>query len=313
MKKNKKYSGVIVPTVTPLLADYSLDQTALENLFNYLRQHDTLPFILGTTGESASLPLALKKEFIQLAGKLKKPGDVFYAGIASNCLSESVELAKIAFDADLDVVATHLPSYYALTQDQIKKYFETLADQVPGPLIIYNIPATTHTSIPLQIIEELSYHENIVGTKDSERSEERLQESLRLWANREDFSHFLGWAAQSANALFNGSDGLIPSTGNLHPGVYQQMVQAVQAGDREKAFRLQDLSDKLGNLYQKGRTLGDSLGALKALMNQIGLCQPYLMPPLQTLPENEQKALQQELQKIIKEEAIPFNLQLTDV
>jgi len=313
MKKNKKYSGVIVPTVTPLLADYSLDQTAVENLFNYLRQHNTLPFILGTTGESASLPLGLKKEFIQLAGKLKQPGDVFYAGIASNCLSESVELAKIAFDAGLDVVATHLPSYYALTQDQIKKYFETLADQVPGPLIIYNIPATTHTSIPLQIIEELSYHENIVGTKDSERSEERLQESLKLWAHREDFSHFLGWAGQSANALFNGSDGLIPSTGNLHPGVYQQMVQAVQAGDREKAFALQDLSDKLGNLYQKGRTLGDSLGALKTLMNQIGLCQPYLMPPLQTLPENEQKALQQELQKIIKEEAIPFNLQLTHV
>ena len=31
-------------------------------------------------------------------------------------------------------------------------------------------------SIPLDIVEKLSYHENIVGLKDSERDEKRLEE-----------------------------------------------------------------------------------------------------------------------------------------
>ncbi|GEO04387.1 dihydrodipicolinate synthase family protein [Adhaeribacter aerolatus] len=307
MKQHKKYQGIVVPTVTPLRENYQLDHEAVEKIFKHLRRNQAMPFILGTTGEAASLPLNLKKEFIQLAGKLKQPGSVLYGGIASNCLTESVELAKYCFDAGVDVVAAHLPSYYPLTENQVKKYFEQLADQVPGPLIIYNIPATTHYSIPLQLIEELSYHEKIVGTKDSERSEERLRESLALWAHREDFSHFLGWAAQSAEALFNGSDGLIPSTGNLHPGLYHQMVLAVKAGNRETAFALQKLSDRLGNLYQAGRTLGESLWALKALMQEVNLCQPHMMPPLQSLPEPEAEQLRQNFYALLNEEEI--NLQ----
>lgn len=304
MITRKKYRGVVVPAVTPLTADHQLDREAVERLFAHLRRYRAMPFILGTTGESASLPMALKKEFIALAGDLKQPGDVLYAGIASNCLPESVELAKRCFDAGVDVVAAHLPSYYALTEDQMLRYFEQLADQVPGPLIIYNIPATTHASIPLQILDQLSHHDNIVGTKDSERSDERLEESLKLWADRPDFSHFVGWAARSADALLAGSDGIIPSTGNLDPALYQELYQAALNGNQHHAFRLQKHSDLLGNLYQSGRTLGESLWALKVLMQEAGLCQPHVMPPLQPLPIAEQEALRTQLHELIQNESI---------
>jgi dihydrodipicolinate synthase/N-acetylneuraminate lyase len=287
MKLNKKYGGIVVPAITPLTSDLKLDQEALEKMFTNFWQHDVKPFIMGTTGESASLSLEIKYDYIQTAAKLKKPSDVLYAGISSNCLDESVDLARRCFDAGIDVVAATLPTYYALSADNMKRYFEQLADKVNGPLIIYNIPATTHMSIPLQVIDELSHHQNIVGTKDSERSEERLDASLRLWADRPDFCHFLGWAAKSAHALLNGSDGLIPSTGNLFPQIYSEMLQAVENGDRDKAFRMQESSDLFGNLYQSGRLLGESLAALKLLMQINNLCQPYMMPPLRTLAKEE--------------------------
>jgi dihydrodipicolinate synthase/N-acetylneuraminate lyase len=303
MKSNKKYSGVVIPTVTPLTSNYKLDHAAVEKMFNNFYNNNVMPFIIGTTGESASLPTEVKKDFIDVATKLKKPGTVLYAGIASNVFQESVELAKYCFDKGVDVVAANLPSYYALSNNQIKKYFEQLADAVPGPLIIYNIPATTHMSIPLSIIDELSHHPNIVGTKDSERSEERLQQSLALWSKREDFCHFLGWAAKSADAMINGSDGLIPSTGNLHPSIYNEMLQAVEAGDHAKAYDLQRISDVLGDLYQKGRTLGESLWALKVLMRQAGLCESHVMPPLQSLSADEEQKLVSAFNEIrIKEE-----------
>src|SRR4051812_13334847 len=106
----KKYRGTIVPAITPLNADRTLDVDAVERLFVFFRQHGVQPFILGTTGEAASLPVLLKQEYIRLAGRLKKDGDVLYAGISSNCLSDSVEAAKYAFDSGVDVVVATLPS-----------------------------------------------------------------------------------------------------------------------------------------------------------------------------------------------------------
>ena len=280
MNNKKKYKGIIVPAITPLTTGYKLDEIAVKKIFSNFYQHDISPFILGTTGESASLPYGIKTAYVEEAEKNKKPGSVLYAGISSNVFNESVEFAKFCADHAVDAVAATLPSYYSLNADQMKKYFEQLANTIPLPLIIYNIPATTHMSIPLQLIDELSHHPNIVATKDSERSEERLQQSLLLWKDREDFGHFLGWAAKSADALIGGSDGLIPSTGNLSPEIYSEMLQAVKENNYEHAYAMQNLSDDYGNSYQSGKTLGESLLALKILMNKKGLCEAVVMPPL---------------------------------
>ncbi|WP_431210785.1 dihydrodipicolinate synthase family protein [Puia sp. P3] len=277
---NKKYGGVVVPMVTPLNGDYSLDVVAVERLLLLFRQHGVQPFVLGTTGEASSMPAGLKQEFVRVAGRVKKAGDVLYVGIGSNCLADSVEAAKFAFGAGADVVVATLPSYYMLTEAQMEGYFERLASQAGGPLIIYNIPATTHHTIPVSVIDRLSHHHNIVGAKDSERSEERLSASLKLWSGRRDFSHFLGWTAKSGEALLGGGDGLVPSTANFAPALYRDMLEAAAQGDREKVGALQALSDELGNSYQAGRLLGESLAALKRIMEKEGLCGATMMPPL---------------------------------
>ena len=291
MKKRKKYSGVIIPAITPLTSDHQLDEGAVERIFQFFYKHNALPFILGTTGESSSLPLAVKKTYVKAAAKNKKPGTLLYAGISSNVVSESIEFTKFCADNSVDAVAANLPSYYALTESQIKKHYEKLAEACPLPLVIYNIPSTTHMSIPINIIDELSHHPNVVATKDSERNEERLKQSLELWKDRNDFSHFLGWSAKSAGALINGSDGLIPSTGNLVPEVYAEMVEANETGDHNKAYEMQKLSDIYGSLYQNAKILGESLWALKVLMKEKGLCESVVMPPLQSLNKDEEEKL----------------------
>jgi len=294
----KKYKGIIVPAVTPLTIDYQFDEVAVELIFNRFYQHNLSPFILGTTGESASLPLEIKKKYIRAVAKNKKGGSLLYAGISSNVLTESIYLAKLCADNAVDAVVASLPSYYALTHGQMKKYFEKLADAIPLPLVIYNIPATTHMSMPLELIEELSHHGNIIATKDSERNDERLQHSLGLWKDRDDFSYFLGWAAKSAYALMGGSDGLVPSTANLFPEIYSVMLKGVEEDDETKAYEMQRWSDVSGDLYQGGRTLGESLWALKLLMKQKNLCEAVVMPPLQPQADEEAIKLIQSLEQI---------------
>lgn len=308
MNNKKKYSGVIVPTVTPLTPNLKLDHEALGKMFNHFHEHHVMPFINGTTGESSSLSLDLKKEYIITSCKLKSSGDLLYAGISANCFEESVTLAKIAFDNGADAVVAMLPSYYILSEDQMRRYFEELAEAIPGPMIIYNIPLTTRMSVPLNLIDELSRHEKVIGTKDSERSEERLKDSLKLWSSREDFCHFLGWAPKSAEALINGSDGLVPSTGNFCPGIYNEMFNAVKASDHERALKLQKLSDAFGDIYQRGKSLGESLWALKVLMNEAGLCAEYVTPPLYPLGDEEREKLLKNYRHTLEKNNLRLNI-----
>jgi dihydrodipicolinate synthase/N-acetylneuraminate lyase len=298
MKKIKKYQGVIIPAITPLTGEHKLDKEAVEKLFRHFYKHNTVPFILGTTGESSSLPLSIKEAYVKEAARNKKPGTLLYAGISSNIVSESIEFAKFCADNGVDVIAANLPSYYALTEGQIRKHYEKLADTIPLPLVIYNIPSTTHMSIPLELIDALSHHPNVIATKDSERNEERLNRSLELWKDREDFSHFLGWSVKSAEALINGSDGLIPSTGNLVPGVYSAMFEAVDAGNYQRAHEMQKLSDVYGSLYQSNKILSESLWALKVLMKEKGICDSIVMPPLQPLSKEEEIKLIQSMKEL---------------
>ena len=173
------------------------------------------------------------------------------------------------------------------------EYYHTLADCITGPLMLYNILATTHMSIPVDVIRRLADHPNIVGLKDSERDLERMAQCIEIAKGRDDFAYFCGWAAQSAHSLELGGNGIVPSTGNYVPEMFSQLFDAAVAGDMETANRLQDETNEIAKIYQKDRTLGQSLTALKVMMQTKGLCEPWMLMPLTRLPaEEEQKIIQ---------------------
>lgn len=303
-----KYKGVIVPAITPLTDDLRLDLHAVEALFGMFAANGIHPFILGTTGEAASLPLTLREDYVSAAVDYRSPGMILYAGISSNVLQESVDFAVLCARHGVDVAVATVPSYYALTEDQTERYFTAMADAIPLPLIIYNIPATTHVSLSLELLDRLSHHPNIVGVKDSERSDERMHRSVALWRDRVDFSYLLGWAARSADALAAGGDGIIPSTGNLVPEIYRRMLKSIASGDLSEAQSMQHLSDAYGALYQSGRTLGESLAALKSVMHHRGICGKMVMPPLTAMDDGSMNMLAQAFDRLIRDGSATISL-----
>ena len=110
----------------------------------------------------------------------------------------------------------------------------------------------------------------------------------------------MGWSAKSAEALLSGSDGIVPSTGNYVPQIYREMEEAAAQGNVEKAYKMQELSDYFGNIYQAGRTLGESLWALKVLMNELNLCKPIVIPPLQAQSDREAERLVEALKNALE-------------
>lgn len=291
MTQQKKYSGVVVPMVTPFTGDRRVDTTAVSNLVGHLVNSGAHPFIMGTTGESASISGTERMTLVKETVKAARGRRLVYAGISGNCLSASVDAAKAYHDLGVDAVVATAPFYYPLDDEQLLRYFEELADNSPCPLIIYNIPATTHLSIPIIVVQKLSRHANIVGFKDSEKGIDRIDAATALWKDRPDFSYLLGWALQSRYALGLGADGIVPSTANLVPAVYQKIVEATLQGDSSAASGAQEKSDRVSLLYQKGRTLSHSLSALKVMLSLYGLCGPSMLPPLYRLIPAEEKQL----------------------
>lgn len=294
MKPEKKYSGVVVPMMTPFTAQHTIDEQAAQQLVNHIISGQAHPFILGTTGEAASIPRNERTKLVTATVKANNGKALVYAGISGNSLQDAVEEGKAYHALGADVLVSTMPGYYPVTPEQMLRYFTTLADRLPCPLVLYNIPATTHLSIPLDVVDQLSAHPNIAGFKDSEKGVERIVAATALWKNREDFSYLLGWALQSRFALEHGADGIVPSSGNVAPAVYRMIYDSVRTGATEMASLAQQKADHISEMYQKDRILSQSLAAFKAMLAAYGLCGPDVLPPLYRLPEAAEKQLQQQ-------------------
>lgn len=297
----KIYKGVIVPMITPIHEDLSIDHGAVEKILDAFLEYGAAPFPLGTTGEAVSLSNAQKTDLVKKTVEHVNRRTPVFAGISGTSLTESIENAKTYAGIGVDVVVVHLPFYFPISSAAMLKYFEQLADGIDCPLVLYNMPAMVRESIPLDVAERLSHHPNIVGMKDSERSMERLDESIRLWSKRSDFAFYLGWAAQSAYSVRNGADGIVPSTANLTPGLYRDLYEAAAKGHVEESERLQQVTNRISELYQKDRNLSQSLPALKTLMSEYELCKPHMMPPMYELEIEEQTHLKAAIRAELKD------------
>ena len=289
--KLKKYHGVVVPMVTPVKENGTLDTQAVERIIAFFAQAGVSPLLMGTTGEGNSVSQKDGQLFVETAVKAAQGRITIYAGLTGNCFAEQLAQAEAYTHAGADVIVATLPTYYALTEEQMENYYRTLASSIKGPLMLYNILATTHMSIPVEVIRRLADHPNIVGLKDSERDLERMAQCIEIAKGREDFCYFCGWAAQSAHSLELGGDGIVPSTGNFVPEMFQQLYEAAVKGDMATANRLQDETNEIAKIYQKDRTLGQSLTALKVMMQTKGLCEPWMLMPLTRLTAEEEKAI----------------------
>ena len=295
-----KCQGVIVPMVTPFTLQGQIDTEAVHRIVNHLIAGgvDGI-FVLGTTGEAASISTSEKQKMVEAAAGYTKNRALVYAGISGNCIDESIKTAKSYMDLGVDILVAHVPYYYPLNGDEIFRYFMTLADSVTGPLIIYNIPSTTGLSISIDIAEKLSLHERVVGMKDSENTPGRLEAAIDRFSGRNDFAYVVGCAAFSAKAVALGAAGIVPSAANLQPQLYKALFENARSGNRSAAEKLQEQTDHISVQYQKNRSLGQSLAALKAAMHILGFCGPTVLAPLETLREEDITEIKKQMAMVI--------------
>jgi len=296
----KRFSGIVVPMITPLNKDLTVDVEAVGRIMHLFDTCGIHPLILGTTGESSSIGAKESYRFVEAAVKAKGENQHVYAGLVGNRVEELIARGNRYLELGADCVVATLPSYYTLTFTQMIRFYTTLADNIEGPVMMYNIKATTQMSIPVEVVAELSHHVNIWGLKDSERDADRMKTFIEEYKNRKDFSYFCGWGAQSAGSLKLGADGIVPSTGNIVPEMYGKLYLAALTGQWDECAEWQDRTDQVASVYQKDRTLGESLAALKVIAQSKGICNTTMMPPLTELTETEASQVESRYAELIQ-------------
>lgn len=298
MVKRNKHRGVIIPMVTPFTANGDIDTAAAGRIVEHIRAGGVSVFVLGTTGETVSVPSSAKSGLVKTAVN-NNPGQTpTYAGIIDNSLATSVDMAKQFFDLGVDAVIACIPRYYPLADDNILNYFEKLAENTGGPLILYNIPVTTGVSIPLELIDRLSHHPAIIGLKDSAKDSERMKQAIKMWKNREDFVYLSGCTSFSATALILGADGIVPGIGNIVPELYKKLYDAALSNNSEPANQCQERSDEIAAILKSKGNLSKSLSNIKAVMHILGFCSPKMLPPLRELTAEQIQKLKEAITNI---------------
>jgi 4-hydroxy-tetrahydrodipicolinate synthase len=297
--ERKKHSGIIVPMVTPVSNSGALDENAVRRVIDFILAGGVSGiFVLGTTGEAASVCRTARLRLVDLTVEHVNGRSLVYAGIGDNSTADAIDAGNRYLKAGVDAVVALLPCYYSINGREMLQYFRQLLDGVEGPLVIYNIPQTTHLSIPIQVLDELVGHPRLIGVKDSEDDAQRLAEIVRRFGNGNDFSVFVGVGVHMASTLLVGADGAVPGFGNLVPRLCQDLYEACLQRDQAKASAADRLMMEAASFWQGDRTLGQSLAALKAAMSLLGLCEPTVLSPLITADNRERETLRADMLRL---------------
>ncbi len=250
--------------------------------------------MLGTTGEGVNVPRPVRKRMVEYTVAAVKNRALVYAGLG-DVQPNDTNPANDFFRAGANAVVVHPPISNPVPASELQGWYRNLLDQVDGPLILYNMPSTTGVSIPLDAVEGLLGHAKLAGMKDSENNSKRMEELLRRFGGRPGFSIFVGVGALMEKGLKLGANGIVPSVGNLIPDICQSLCASARSGNWLEAQNYFSRMNAVAALYQKGRTLNESLSVLKAAAHFRGLCEPYVLPPLRTLSASAMEKLRAQM------------------
>jgi 4-hydroxy-tetrahydrodipicolinate synthase len=239
-------SGVFPAMCTPFDEDEQIDFETLQTDAQRLEEAGVDGLVpVGSTGESATLTHDEHVEVVEAV--IDAVDDVpVIAGSGSNNTREALELSERSADAGADGLLLISPYYNKPEQQGFVDHYETIADAVDLPQIVYNVPSRTGQNIEPDAAVELAGHENIAGYKAASGDLGQIGEVVERTRD-EEFAVLSGDDALTLPVLSVGGTGTISVSANVEPERTCAMVGAALEGDYERA---RELHHELGPLFR---------------------------------------------------------------
>lgn len=245
--------------------------------------------VLGTTGEAPSISVPEREDIISFAVKRAAKRVPIIVGTGSNSTTHTIEMSSQAIDLGADGVLVVTPYYNKPTQEGLFQHYREVANNITGPLIIYNVPGRTGSNILPDTVIRCSEIENIVAVKEA--SGDMIQVDLlirKMRTVRPDFRIFSGNDDQAFHLVCSGGDGVISVLSNVMPAETSEMINATLEGNisrgRELHMRLFPL---MRDLFIETNPI-----PVKYAVSRLGYCDNLLRLPLVPASENAMKKIE---------------------
>jgi len=226
--------GSIVPLVTPMHADGSLDFSSLRALIDWhVASGSDALVVVGTTGESPTVNVEEHSELIRVSVAHAAGRIPVIAGTGCNSTAEGIELARYAREAGAVAHLSVVPYYNKPTQEGLYRHFRAIAEAVELPLILYNVPGRTVADLDNDTVLRLAQIPNIVGIKDATGKIDRVCDLVERAP--QDFALYSGDDMTAMAFMLLGGHGVISVTANVAPRAMHEMCAAALAGDARRA------------------------------------------------------------------------------
>ncbi len=230
------FQGSIVALVTPF-KNGKVDEDAYRALIEEQIKHGTSAVVpCGTTGESATLSIEEHNRVIDIAIRAVNKRVPVIAGTGGNSTSEAIELTMHAKKAGADATLQVTPYYNKPTQEGLYRHFKAIADAVPLPQVLYNVPGRTGVNMMPETVARLAEIPDVVAIKEASGNLAQMTEIMTLAGDK--ITLLSGDDNLIVPVLSIGGKGVISVVANVVPKDTANVVNSWLKGDIEESRRL---------------------------------------------------------------------------
>jgi len=278
------FTGCGTAIVTPFRHDLSLDESALRKLIR--RQIDAgIDYLVpcGTTGESPTLSREEHVRVVAITVEEARGQLPVLAGAGGYNTADVIELGNELEKLGVDGLLSVNPYYNRPTQEGLYQHFKAIAEGVPLPIVLYNIPGRTSVNIETPTLRRLADIDNIVAVKEA--SGNISQMAAVCHAMPDDFDVLCGDDAITIALIALGGRGIISVTSNEIPAEMTQIAHLAMDEDFAGARAMQRAWMPLMEV----NFIESNPIPLKTAMAMMGLLEPVWRLPM-TPPSAETRA-----------------------
>ncbi len=288
--------GLIAATTTPLAKDGSVKLSEIGPTIDRLLASGVRGFyVCGSTGEGMSLTSDERRAVVEETVRSTAGRAPVIVQVGHNSLAEAKQLAQHAHAVGADVISATCPSYFKVNDaETLCQCMQQIASGIELPFYYYHIPSLTGSPIDIVHFMELAGERipTLAGLKYTAPMLHHYQSCLEIGGGR--FDVVWGCDEMLLGALATGAKAAIGSTYNLAAPLYCRILAAVQRGDLATARALQLHSVRMVEVMQRF----PFHGALKQMMEMIGLYGGPCRLPLRGLSGEETERLRGQLDSI---------------
>jgi len=290
----KKFYGTGVAIITPFQTDGSVDFPALEKLIENLIDNGIDYLVsLGTTGETATLTSAEKKEIFKFTVETVAGRIPLIAGIGGNYTAAVIENIKNFDKQGFDAILSVSPYYNKPTQEGIYQHYKSVAAVSDLPVILYNVPGRTGSNITPETTLRLAHDvTNIIAVKEASGNFDQFNQIMR--DKPANFMLISGDDPVTLPMIALGAVGVISVIANAVPRLFSDMVRLCLDGKWEAARIIHSkLIEFTRLMFADGNP-----GGVKEALKINGLCGNTLRLPLVSVNPKISGLIAKELKKL---------------